>query len=36
MVGYAVLGRSQQRPAHELKHPPAAVLEKIFTWHCRF
>lgn len=36
LVSYALLGRFQRRPDSELKHPPAAVLEKLATWHCRF
>lgn len=36
MAGYTVLGRFQQRPESKLKHPPAAVLKKLSTWHCRF
>ena len=36
IVSYAFLGRFQQRPESELNHPPAAVLEKLSTWHCLF
>lgn len=36
LVSYALLGHFQRRPDTQLKHPPAAVLEKLATWHCRF
>ncbi|MBV8883028.1 MAG: YdcF family protein [Chroococcidiopsidaceae cyanobacterium CP_BM_RX_35] len=34
-LGYALWGRFQPRPDSEIKHPPALVLERLSTWHCR-
>ena len=34
LVSYAFLGRFQQRPSFEIKHPPTDVLRRLATWHC--
>ncbi len=36
LVSYAFLGRFQQRPSFEIKHPPTDVLRRLATWHCHF
>ena len=35
LVQYALTGRFKQRSIAELKHPPAAILEKFTEWNCR-
>ena len=35
LVQYALTGRFKQRSIAELKHPPAAILEKFTEWNCQ-
>lgn len=35
LIQYALTGRFKQRSMAELKHPPAAILEKFTEWNCQ-